>query len=144
MSLIQNLSKQLSSCEFKGYQFNCLPMQGEQAVLRVEVIGLEEIPIFVTATETQLLCISQLFTKQEIYSDKEAELNQYLLELNVPMPLSSFALIDEHYSIFGSLACESKFENIALELITLAKNSVDTLQALEEYIKQTNLQNKPI
>lgn len=135
MSLILKLSKQLSEFEYKGYQFNCLLMSGEQMVLRVEVIGLEEVPIFVTASSTQLICISYLFTKQEIYSEKEAELNQYLLEMNVPMPLSSFALIDEYYSIFGSLACESKFENIALELITLAQNSEDTLQALEEFIK---------
>jgi uncharacterized protein YjfI (DUF2170 family) len=135
MSLLQNLSKELSESEYKGYKFNCLPIKGEQDVLRVEVSGLEEIPIFMTVTETQILCISYLFTKKEIYSEKEAELNQYMLELNVPMPLSAFALIDDHYSIFGSLARGSKFESITEELIALARNSIDTLQALEEFIK---------
>ena len=135
MSLLRDLSKRLSESRFKGYQFSCLPMQGEQEVLRVEVVGLEEVQIFVTVTESQILCISYLFTKQEIFSEKEAELNQFLLEINVPMPLSSFALIDDHYVIFGALACGSKFESVTQELITLAGNSIDTLQALEEFIK---------
>ena len=104
-------------------------------MLRVEVSALDEIPIFITVTETQILCISYLFTRQEIYPEKEADLNQYLLELNLPMPLSAFALIDDHYVIFGALACDSKLEHIAQELITLAGNAQDTLQALEEFIQ---------
>lgn len=135
MTMLKKLSNHLSSCEYKGYRFGCLPMNSEQEVLRVEVIGLEEIPIFITVTETQILCISYLFTKQEIYSEMEAELNQYLLELNVPMPLSAFALVDDYYTIFGALAVESSNESITQELITLAGNSIDTLQALEDYIK---------
>lgn len=135
MSLLEGLSRQLSECEYRGYRFNCLPLHGEQEVLRVEVTGLEEVPIFVTVTETQILCISYLFTKEEIFSQKEVALNQYMLELNVPMPLSSFALVDEYYVIFGSLSCGSKFESVTQELVTLAQNSTDTLQALEEFIK---------
>lgn len=135
MSALQDLSRYLATCKYKGYEFSCLPMSGEQEVLRVEVSGLEEIPIFMTMTDTQILCISYLFTKQEIYAEKEAELNQYLLELNIPMPLSAFALVDDFYTIFGSLAPESSHDNITQELITLAANAVDTLQALEDYIK---------
>ena len=135
MSLLPELTLQLAECQYKGHSFSCLPMPGEQAVLRVEVSELSEIPIFITVTETQILCISYLFTKQEIYAEKEVELNQYLLELNVPMPLSAFALVDDHYVIFGSLTRGSKFESITQELITLAGNSRDTLQALEEFIK---------
>jgi uncharacterized protein YjfI (DUF2170 family) len=132
---IQALSKQLETNQYMGYEFSCLPMQGEQEVLRVEVSGLEELPIFMTVTETQVICISYLFTQQEIHSDKESDLNRYLLELNVPMPLSAFALIDNYYVIFGALARSSAFELIAEELISLAKNSTDTLEALEEFIK---------
>lgn len=135
MSLLNDLSQKLSEYEYKGYRFNCLPLHGEQAVLRVEVSGLEEVPIFVTVTETQILCIAYLFTKAEIFSEKEVALNQYLLELNVPMPLSSFALVDDYYVIFGALTRSSKFESVTQELITLAQNSTDTLQALEEFIK---------
>lgn len=135
MSQLQELTNKLEECQFQGHSFSCLPMQSEQAVLRVEVSALEEIPIFITVTETQIICISYLFTKQEIYTEKEDELNRFLLELNVPMPLSSFALVDEHYVIFGALSRDSKFDVITQELITLAGNSQDTLQALEEFIK---------
>ncbi len=135
MSLLQDLSKQLSEYQYKGHEFSCLPMPGEQEVLRVEVSGLEEIPIFITVTETQILCISYLFNKQEIRKDTEAELNQYMLELNVPMPLTAFALIDDYYAVYGALSCGSTLESICDELVTLANNSIDSLQALEEFIK---------
>jgi len=135
MNLLQDLSKQLVENEYKGYQFNCLPIAGEQEVLRVEVSELEEMPIFITVTETQILCISYLFNTEEVVSDKIACLNQYLLELNAPMPLSSFALIDDYYVVFGALSCGSTFASICDELVTLAQNSMDSLQALEEFIK---------
>ena len=135
MSLLQDLSKQLSEFQYKGHQFSCLPMTGEQDVLRVDVSDLEEMPIFVTVTDTQIICISYLFNKNEIYTDKEADLNQYMLELNVPIPLSSFAIVDDYYVIFGALSRGSKLESLGDELLTLAGNSVDSLQALEEFIK---------
>ena len=135
MSLLQDLTRQLSEYQYKGHQFSCLPMPGEQEVLRVEVSDLEEMPIFITVTETQILCISYLFNKQEIYLEKEAELNQYMLELNVPMPLSAFALIDDYYAVFGALSCGSTIISICDELVTLASNSIDSLQALEEFIR---------
>lgn len=135
MSLLQDLSKQLSEYQYKGHRFSCLPMPGEQEVLRVEVSDLVEMAIYVTVTDTQILCISYLFNKQEIYSEKESELNQYMLELNVPMPLSAFALIDDYYAIFGALSCGSTLDSICDELVTLASNSIDSLQALEEFIK---------
>jgi len=135
MSLLPNLSKRLSEYQYKEHRFSCLPMPGEQDVLRVEVSSLEEMPIFVTVTETQILCISYLFSKEEIHSDKTAELNQYMLELNVPMPLTAFAIIDDYYSVFGALSRGSTLDSICDELVTLARNSSDSLQALEEFIK---------
>jgi len=135
MNPLAELTLKLAECQFRGHQFNCLPIQGEQPVLRVEVSGLEAIPIFVTITETQILCISYLFTRMEIHADKEAELNRCLLELNLPMPLSAFALVDDYYVVFGALSRGSKFESICEELVTLANNATDTLQALEEFIQ---------
>jgi len=135
MSLLQELTLKLADCQYHGHTFSCLPIKGEQEVLRVEVSELEELPIFITVTESQILCISYLFSKQEIYEEKESELNRYLLELNVPMPLSAFATVDDYYVIFGSLSKSSNFESITQELVTLASNATDTLQALEEFIK---------
>ncbi len=135
MNNLQELSSQISNFEYKGHQFSCLTIEGEYNVLRVEVSDLEEMPIFLTITEAQILCISYLFNNNEIHQDKIPELNQYLLELSVPMPLSAFAIVDEYYAIFGALSCGSTLESIADELVTLAANSSDSLQALEEFIK---------
>ncbi len=135
MTSIQQLTNQITGFQFKGHTFSCLRIQGEQDVLRVEVSQLEEMPIFITVTDTQILCISYLFRKDEIHTDKENQMNQYLLELNVPMPLSAFAVIEDYYVIFGALSRGSTLESISDELVTLAQNSIDSLQALEEFIK---------
>ena len=55
---IQQLTNQITGFQFKGHTFSCLRIQGEQDVLRVEVSQLEEMPIFITVTDTQILCIS--------------------------------------------------------------------------------------
>jgi len=135
MNDLQDLSSRIAGFEYKGHQFSCLTIEGEYNVLRVEVSDLEEMPIFLTITEVQILCISYLFNKDEIHQDRIAELNQYLLELSVPMPLSAFSIVDDYYAIFGALSCGSTLESIADELVTLAANSTDSLQALEEFIK---------
>ena len=53
----------------------------------------------------------------------------------LPMSLSYFAPVGDYYTIFGALDLESKTESITHELIALAGNSIDTLQALEDYIE---------
>ena len=117
MSLLQELTLKLADCQYHGHTFSCLPIKGEQEVLRVEVSQLEELPIFVTVTESQILCISYLFSKQEIYEDKEAELNRYLLELNVPMPLSAFATVGLSLGITPYLTAVGKLTLVILMFI---------------------------
>jgi uncharacterized protein YjfI (DUF2170 family) len=132
---LQELSFKLANHEHEGTGFESLLISGEQDVLQVIVEGFDELPIFVTVTEEQMLCISYLFGKEELKDNVESELNSTLLQLNVPMPLSAFAIIDDKYSIFGSLSVNSSFEDIAHELITLADNAIDAIETIEEYLK---------
>ena len=132
---LQELSIKLADHEHEGMGFESFLITGEQDVLQVSVEGTEELPIFVTVTEEQMLCISYLFDKNELKDGVADELNATLLQLNVPMPLSSFAIIENKYSIFGSLSVNSSFEDIAHELVTLADNAVDALETIEEYLK---------
>lgn len=134
MNCIKELTLKLAEATYQGHAFNCLPIDGEQPVLRVEVSELEDLPIFVTASATQLLCIVYLFREDEIDRSKIPELNQYLLELNVPMPLSSFAKIDDYFVVFGALATDSSLNNVMLELVTLAQNATSALPALEDFL----------
>lgn len=132
---LQDLTFTLAETNFEGHTFNCLPIPGEQDVLQVLVSELETLPIYMTITENQILCITYLCRQDEIIEDKKAELNKQLLELNVAVPLSAFALIDDYYAIFGALATSSSHEDICKELVTLAGNSSDALESLESFLK---------
>lgn len=131
---LQELSIKLASHDHEGMGFEPLLISGEQDVLQVIVEGFDEMPIFVTVTEEQMLCISYLFDINELKDGVTNELNATLLQLNVPMPLSSFAIIEDKYSIFGSLSVNSSFDDIAHELVCLADNAIDALETIEEYL----------
>jgi uncharacterized protein YjfI (DUF2170 family) len=132
---LQELSIKLAEHDHEGMGFESFLITGDQDVLQVTVESVEELPIFVTVTDEQMLCISYLFDKSELKDGVADELNANLLQLNVPMPLSSFAIIDNKYSIFGSLSVNSSFEDIAHELVTLADNAIEALETIEEYLK---------
>ncbi|WP_370979465.1 YjfI family protein [Agaribacterium sp. ZY112] len=132
---LQELTLKLADANFQGYSFNCLLIPGEQAVLQITVSGQEEIPIYVTVTETQILCIAYLFKENEVKPEAMTELNERCLQLNVPMPLSAYAKIDDYYALFGSLSIHSLFDNVMLEIVTLSDNSIAALEAVEDLLK---------
>ena len=133
---LNELSIKLASFETEGVSFESflIANEGEQDVLQVIVDGNDELPIFVTQTEEQLLCISYLFAENEVQANMRNELNETLLRLNVPIPLSAFAKIDDKYAIFGALSVNSSFDDITHELVTLADNAIDALEAVTIYL----------
>ncbi|MEJ6474054.1 DUF2170 family protein [Pseudoalteromonas piscicida] len=133
---LNELSIKLASFETEGANFESflIANEGEQDVLQVIVDGNDELPIFVTQTEEQLVCISYLFKENEVKPELLNELNEALLKLNVPIPLSAFAKIDEQYAIFGALAVSSSIDEITHELVTLADNAIEALDAVTVYL----------
>ena len=131
---LQELSIKLADHQHEGAGFESFMISGDQDVLQVVVEGFDELPIFVTVTDEQMLCISYLFGSDELKDGVADQLNATLLQLNVPMPLSSFAIIEDKYSIFGSLSVNSSFDDIAHELVTLADNAIDALETIEEFL----------
>jgi len=119
---------------FEGYQFDCQPIPGETEVLQITLWEYEELPCFVSVTDTQILCITYLFTNEEVISDKRSEMMEEMLELNIPIPLSSFAKLGDRYVIFGALSITSNIEDICHEIITLTENALEAIDALEEYL----------
>lgn len=134
MSQMRDLAIKLSDAQWEGHSFNCLPMPSEKDVLQVTVGDQDEIPVYITITETQMLCIAYLFNVNEVRPEARAELNELCLQLNIPMPLSAFAKIDEQYVLFGALSTESSFEDIQREIATLSENAVEALEAVEEFL----------
>lgn len=117
-----------------GFNFNCTPINGEIDVLQVEVVGREEIPIFISISDSQILCIAYLWGEDEIKAGLKADMMEAMLEMNIPMPLSSFAKIEEKYVVFGALSVNSSLEDIELEIVTLSDNSLEVISEMDSYL----------
>lgn len=130
----QDLSLHFSNLTFEGYGFECQIIQGEVDVLQVVVEGFEELPVYLSITDNQILCISYLWNESEVNQEKRAEMLDVMLEMNIPMPLSSFSRIQDQYVIFGALSTNSSFDDIAHEIITLCENAVEAIGAMTDYL----------
>ncbi|MAI42470.1 MAG: YjfI family protein [Candidatus Azotimanducaceae bacterium] len=131
----EDLAVRISDLDnFDGYQLECQPIPGEVGVLQITVGDFDELPTYLSVTDTQILCVTYLFTEEEVKSESRSEMLEEMLELNIPIPLSSFAKIGDRYVIFGSLSNSSGIEDICLEIITLTENAVESITALEDFL----------
>ena len=117
-----------------GFDFDCTPINGEIDVLQVEIVGREEIPIFVSISDNQILCIAYLWGENEVKQDKRMNMMEAMLEMNIPMPLSSFAKVEDKYVVFGALSINSSLEDIELEVVTLSDNSLEVINEMSTYL----------
>ena len=117
-----------------GHSFDCQPIAGEVDVLQISIVGREELPIFVSVTDDQILCITYLWDESEIVADKRIEMMETMLEMNMPMPLSSFAKIEDKYAVFGALAISSSLAEIEHELAVLSDNALDVIDDFSEFL----------
>ena len=117
-----------------GMVFDCQPISGEVDVLQITVIDREELPIFVSVTDDQLLCITYLWGAEEVKSDRIHEMHESMLEMNIPMPLSSFSKIGDKYVIFGALSINSTFEDIEHELGVVSNNAIEIIDDMSDYL----------
>ena len=137
--LLKDLAIGLNTLSHKGFVFDVMPLsddsKGKISVLQVTVEGFDELPIFVSATDEQLLCITNLFHKDEIKAELVNDLNTMLLQLSVNVPLSAFGIVDDTYILFGAMSISTPVDHIAEELVVQAENALESLDALEEFLK---------
>ena len=117
-----------------GMSFDCQPISGEVDVLQVTILGREELPIFVSVTDDQILCISYLWGVEEVKPNSIEAMHESMLEMNIPMPLSSFSKIGDKYVIFGALSINSTFNDIEHELAVLSNNAIEIIDDMSEYL----------
>ena len=117
-----------------GMVFDCQPISGEVDVLQITVIGREELPVFVSVTDDQILCITYLWGTEEVKPECLAEMHESMLEMNIPMPLSSFSKIGDKYVIFGALSIGSTFDDIEHELAVLSNNAIEVIDDMSDYL----------
>ena len=110
------------------------PIPGEIPVVQVSIEGREELPIYVTSSDTQILCICYLWSENEVIAERRAELLETLLDLNPSIPLSSFGRVGDRYVLFGALGHDARSEEIASDIAALSDNALDALDALSEFL----------
>lgn len=117
-----------------GFPFEVNPIPGEVEVLQIIVEDREELPIFVSLSEDQILCIAYLFRQEEINVEKYHEMHHAMLVANISIPLSAFAMIGDQYVIYGSLSVNASLEDVVYELEMLSSNTIEAIEAMSDYL----------
>ncbi len=113
--------------------FDCQLIPGEVEVLQVIVDDLEEFPIYMSVSDTQVLFIPYLWTEADVDPGQRTTMLEAMLDMNIPIPLSAFSRIGDRYVLFGATRRDSSLEAIVTELHTLAENALDALEAMQEF-----------
>lgn len=135
---IKDIAEKLGNLDAEsnlGFDFDLQLIPGETEVLQITLTSREEIPIFITQTDDQLLCIAYLWDESEVRADKKAEMIELMLEMSIPMPLSSFSKIGDRYTVFGAMSLNSNIKEIVQEIVTLSDNSLDAIEVLSEFLQ---------
>ncbi|EKE70252.1 YjfI family protein [Gallaecimonas xiamenensis] len=135
---IDTIARHLSQSANAGHtgcHFDCTPISGEVEVLQIVVQGREELPIFLSLAEDQVLVMSFLWEEAEVAKDKRLAMLETMLELNIPMPLSAFAKMGDRYLIFGALSVHSSLADIEHELVVLSDNTLDILDDMSHFLE---------
>ncbi|MEE9271008.1 MAG: DUF2170 family protein [Candidatus Krumholzibacteria bacterium] len=111
-------------------------LEGADPVIQAVVRDCEEFPVFLNVAGEQILAISYLWKTDEVTSEKRADLHEALLRANLPIPLSSFSMIDDCYVIFGALSVSSSTSEVVTEILTLSDNTLEAIDAMQEYLNQ--------
>jgi len=117
-----------------GMVFDCQPITGEVDVLQITIIEREELPIFVSVTDDQILAITYLWGEDEVQAETRSAMQESMLEMSIPMPLSSFSKIGDKYVIFGALSISSSFSDIEHELTVLSNNALEVISDMSEFL----------
>lgn len=112
------------------------PMPGEVEVVQASIGGREELPIYLTQSGEQTLCICYLWHDDEIDPARRTELLETMLDLNIPMPLSAFARVQGYFVVFGALARHSRPEDLAQELAALSENALEAQEVFADFLKK--------
>ncbi len=133
MDLLPGLDR-LTSAAMGGLAVQLQPMPGAVPVVQVSIEGREELPIFLTGSDDQILCLCYLWSDAEVRPERRTELLETLLDLNPSVPLSDFGRVGDRFVLIGALRREAPVQDIAKEVAVLSDNALDALDALSEFL----------
>jgi len=125
----------LTGAAMGGLAVQLQPIPGSVPVIQVSIEGREELPIFLTCSDAQILCMCYLWDDDEVLPERRTELLETLLDLNPSVPLSSFGRVGTRYVLFGALARHASVADVAQDVAVLSDNALDALDALSEFLK---------
>jgi uncharacterized protein YjfI (DUF2170 family) len=125
----------LTAVVMGGLVVDLQPIPGDVPVVQVSIEDRQELPIYITCSDAQMLCLCYLWADDEVLPERRMELLQTLLDLNPSVPLSSFGRVGDRYVLLGALGRDARVEDIAKEVAVLSDNALDALSALSEYLK---------
>jgi len=125
----------LTGAAMGGLAVQLQPIPGAVPVIQVSIEGREELPIFLTCSDAQILCMCYLWDDDEVLPGRRTELLETLLDLNPSVPLSSFGRVGTRYVLFGALARHASVADVAQDVAVLSDNALDALDALSEFLK---------
>lgn len=136
-TLLEQLSglDSMTSAAMGGVAVHLQPIPGDVPVVQITIDGRQELPIFVTRSDSQVLCLCYLWSESEVQPERRTELLQTLLDLNPSVPLSAFGRVGDRYVLQGALASGARVEDIAQEVAVLSDNALDALGALQDFLK---------
>jgi uncharacterized protein YjfI (DUF2170 family) len=117
-----------------GLPVHLQPIPGEVPVVQITIDGRQELPLFLTSSQAQIICMCYLWSDDEVKPARRTELLECLLDLNPSVPLSSFGRVDGRYVLFGALSADARAEDIAKDVAVLSDNALDALDALSEFL----------
>jgi uncharacterized protein YjfI (DUF2170 family) len=116
-----------------GFRFAAADM-GDDGAVEVVVEDRQEFPILVSVDDEQVLCLTYLWDEGQVKADSRTEMMATLLEMNVPLPLSSFGKIGDRYVVFGALAANATVEDVITELEILSDNTLEAIEVVSPFL----------
>ena len=134
---LEQLMSDLSNARLSdGTQLSIEMFDGEDSVACIKVEDREEFPIYMTADEGQILCITYLFGEDQVVPQKRAEMADNMLQMNVVIPLSAFSKIGDQYIMFGALSPKSSIDELLHEIELLSDNVLEAIEAMSDYLQE--------
>ncbi len=134
---LEQLMNDLAENELSdGTKLSIEMFDGENTVACIKVEDRDEFPIYMTVDEGQILCITYLFSDEEVDPAKRAELAEAMLLMNVMIPLSAFSKIGNQYIMFGALSPRASIDELLHEIELLSDNVLEAIATMSDYLKE--------
>ena len=125
----------LTGVAMGGLSVQLQPIPGTVPVIQVSIEGREELPIFLTCSDSQILCMCYLWSDDEVLPDGAPSCSR-------PCSTSTRRCRCPRSAASASATCcsapcsrDARVDDVAKDVAVLSDNALDALDALSEFLK---------